>query len=234
MKYDLSLTIPFYNEEDCAKEVIEELVRVLESNSTNYELILVDNGSSDKTLEILQSLSNERLKILKLSPNRGFGGGILEGLKASNAKYLGFTCGDGEVSSEDTYKVYNRLIKGNSEICKAIRTSRTDNFLKIIYSKSYNVLVKLFFNLRIKDINGYPLIMKKTVYESLSLKERDWLFNLEILYQAKKQNLNVEEIIIKHRRRVSGKSSDFSFSNLLKPIQPFLLMYYFLKYRLKN
>ena len=234
MKYDLSLTIPFYNEEDCAKEVIEELVRVLESNSTNYELILVDNGSSDKTLEILQSLSNERLKILKLSPNRGFGGGILEGLKASNAKYLGFTCGDGEVSSEDTYKVYNRLIKGNSEICKAIRTSRTDNFLKMIYSKSYNVLVKLFFNLRIKDINGYPLIMKKTVYESLSLKERDWLFNLEILYQAKKQNLNVEEIIIKHRRRVSGKSSDFSFSNLLKPIQPFLLMYYFLKYRLKN
>ena len=76
--------------------------------------------------------------------------------------------------------------------------------------------------------------MKKTAYESLSLKEKDWLFNLEILYQAKKQNLKVDEIIIKHRKRASGKSSDFSFSNLLRPIQPVLLMYYFLKYRLKN
>ncbi|MBA7715899.1 Poly-beta-1,6-N-acetyl-D-glucosamine synthase [subsurface metagenome] len=87
-----SLVIPFYNEEKNVREVISGLSDTLERSSIDYELVLVNNGSTDKTPQILESLAKEKpdaIKVVHVSVNQGYGGGIINGLKRVSEEYVG-------------------------------------------------------------------------------------------------------------------------------------------------
>jgi len=218
MKRELSLSIPFYNEEDCAKKTVEELISVFNSNKVDYELILINNGSTDKTHSILLDLArkNSRIKLIEFKKNQGYGRVIIESFKKSNAKYVSFTCGDGEVSAKDTYKIYQNILKENPDICKAVRISRKDGFLRRLYSKTFNIIVGLLFNLKMRDVNGYPLIMKMGTYKKINPKVNSWIFNIDLLYRAKKHSLKIKEISVFHRKRLGGKGILLKFYDILK------------------
>jgi len=234
MKHQLSLSIPFYNEEDCAKITVEELISVFNLNKVDYELILINNGSTDKTHSILLELArkNSRIKLIEFKKNQGFGGAIIEGFKKSNAKYVSFTCGDGEVSAEDTYKIYQNISKKKLDVCKAARISRKDGFLRKIYSKIFNITVRVVFNLKIRDVNGYPLIMKRDAYKKINPKISSWVFNLDLLYRIKKYSLKTEEISVFHRKRRGGVSVNFELSQLSKFYKIFTMLWDILSYRI--
>jgi len=234
MEYDLSLAIPFYNEEQCVKKVVNELVDVFRNKRVNYELILVNNGSTDRTLTILkkETKKNRHLKLLNYKKNINPGRAIIEGMKKATGKYVGYTAGDGEISANDIHKVYEVLVVKKHDICKTIRLKRKDGFLRILLSKIFNLLVFILFGLKLTDINGYPLIMKREVWKETTPKIRNWMINLDVLYKCKQKNFKIGEVEIAHRERVGEKSKFYNASNPFEMFKLFTMFKDLIIYRL--
>ena len=130
----------------------------------------------------------------------------MAGLNKAEGGDIGFTCSDGQVSPADTLKILKKLKTENLDLCKARRVVRYDGFVRYVLSKLYNTLILLLFLIRIKDINGYPLIMKQNVYKNLNIKSRNWMINLEILSKALKNKYGLGDVPVAFRARTKGKS----------------------------
>jgi len=209
----LSVVIPFYNEEACAEAVLADLRETLAWRSWDSELILVNNGSRDRTAAMLDAFAlacagQPRLavRVLHFEQNRGYGGAIRAGLEAAQGDTLGFTCGDGEVSARDLVRVHRRLLSSGAAICKGWRVGRRDGFFRAVLSAGYHALISRLFLTQVQDINGYPLIMTRHTYENLELKQNDWIINVEILNQARWRKHRVEELMLRHLERRGGQS----------------------------
>ncbi len=211
----LSVVIPFYNEEACAEKVVRDLHAALSWRSWGSELILVDNGSRDRTPAILAGLAAElsarkrwpKMRVLTFAENRGYGGAIRGGLEEAQGKIVGFTCGDGEVSARDLVRIYRRLAASkNLQICKGWRVGRRDGLFRVVLSAGYHWLISKFFLTAVQDINGYPFFMRREAYETLELRQNDWIINVEILNQVRWRKMSLEEVIIRHLPRAGGQS----------------------------
>jgi len=224
IKPEVSLVIPFYNEEGNVEKVIQELSSEFKKNKISYEILAVNNGSWDKTPIIINKLTKENKNIRKIDvkKNKGYGYGILTGLKYAKGSYVGYGWGDNQIAASDFVKVFKRLKQNNLDICKVKRILRTESFSRKVQSKLYNFLVLILFSANIKDVNGCPKIMKKAVYKSLNLKSYDWFLDPELIIKAKRKKFKIEELPVISSKRQKGKSKvDFKtplefFKNLIK------------------
>ena len=205
---ELSVIIPFYNEEACVAGVLEEMVPALEKEGVDYELILVDNGSRDRTGEILRGICERKpqLKLIQLDHNQGYGGGILAGLAAARGRILGFTCGDGQISPGDLLRLYRVLAGGQVQFCKAKRLDRREGPVRQFLSFGYHLIVGMLFRVHITDVNGYPVLMAREVYQRMSLRKENWIINVEILLAARRLSVPMAEVDVWHRDRFGGRS----------------------------
>ena len=214
----LSLVIPFYNEDKNIERVISGLFNSLEKASINYELVFVNNGSVDKSPKMLEDLAKEkpdRIKVVHVSVNQGYGWGIINGLKIASGEYVGFMGGDGQIKPEDVIMVYHQIEKGNCDLAKAKRVSRKDGLLRKMVSFVYNHLFWVIFRVASLDINGTPKIFHKDWLERLNLTAKDWFIDSEIMIKAKYLNLKVGEVPVEFLRREKG-GSHVEFTTMLE------------------
>jgi len=185
----LSLVIPFYNEEKNVREVISGLSDTFERSSVDYELVLVNNGSSDKTPQILESLARKKpdaIKVVHVSVNQGYGCGIINGLKRVSEEYVGFMDGDGQIKPSDVLRVCSKLIDEDLDLCQAKRVAREDGLVRKFISYCYNFIFRFLFSLNVKDINATPKIMRREIYQKLDLVSKDWFLDVEVIIKCTK------------------------------------------------
>ena len=110
---DLSVVIPCFNEENNINEIVSQLEAIIARNKNlNIEFILVNNGSSDETLDRLNLLNhNNNFKVINLRKNLGYGGGILAGVNEANSRIIAWTHGDFQCDLNDTVKLYKKYKK---------------------------------------------------------------------------------------------------------------------------
>ena len=161
----LSVIIPFYNEEGNVEDVIKDVKKTLLDAGINHEIVAVDNGSTDRTPEILHTLKGNDVRVVTVKQNIGFGYGIISGLKAAKGMYLGYMWGDNQISPYFMVKVFEKLLKENLDLCKIKRTSRDYGFFRKLESAAYNRLFMMFLFGKISyDVNGSPKVMKPELY----------------------------------------------------------------------
>jgi len=205
----LSLVIPFYNEEKNVREVISGLSDTFERSSADYELILVNNGSSDKTPQILESLARKKpdaIKVVHVSVNQGYGCGIINGLKRVSEEYVGFMDGDGQIKPSDVLRVYSKLIDEDLDLCQVKRVAREDGPIRKFISYCYNFVFRFLFSLNVKDINATPKIMRRDIYEKLDLVSKDWFLDAEVIIKCTKMRCKIGEVSVTFHKRETGKS----------------------------
>lgn len=205
---DLSIVIPAYNEAACIRETMTALSRVLSGRGVVHELIVLDNGSTDSTGAILESLRPEipGLRVIHLKKNVGYGQAILSGLAKAAGGVVGFTCADGEVGPEDIVVLLRVLEAGQLDLCKGKRIGRQDGPLRKLISVGYQLLVGCLFRIHITDINGYPLLLSREAYRRIGAKQADWIVNLDILLRARNNGLRIAEVDVRHLARAGGRS----------------------------
>lgn len=205
---ELSIVIPFYNEERNAEEVLTNLSKEFTKNKMSYEIIAVNNGSWDKTSEIITKLANKNKKIKKVTvkKNIGYGFGIRTGLKHAKGKYIGYGWGDTQIPTKAFVNVFNNLKRKNLDICKVKRTNREDGLFRKLQSSTYNTMMLLLFRINIKDVNGCPKIMRREVHKSLNLQSNDWFLDPELIIKAKRQKYKIFEVPVIYKKRKGGKS----------------------------
>lgn len=205
---ELSLVIPFYNEERNLSYFLSSLTSLFNSKKVDYEIIAVNNGSVDRTGELLRSFAakNRRMRVVAIPRNIGYSFGITSGLKLASGKYVGYCWGDGQIVAEDVCRVFEALKAGKADICKIKRVYRQDSFFRQLESSMYNLFYRLLFSLNLKDINGCPKLMRREVLAALSPVSRDWFIDAELMIKAFRKNFKVLEIPVTYYRRNKGKS----------------------------
>ncbi|PIN86289.1 glycosyl transferase [Candidatus Woesearchaeota archaeon CG10_big_fil_rev_8_21_14_0_10_44_13] len=206
---ELSIVALFYNEQENAGKVVSDLSASLKDASVDYEIIAVNNGSNDRTPQILEAIRNsegKRMRIVTIKKNIGYGNGVIQGLKSAKGKYVGYMWGDNEISSGAVVMLYDELKKGNCDLCKITRVSRNYSLMRKIQSRFYNMLFYMMFSVNSKDINGCPKIMKKECYLKINPQSKDWFVDAEIMINAKRNNYGVKELPVEYRKREGGQS----------------------------
>ncbi len=205
----VSLVIPFYNEGSAISGVVAGLIAEFERERIPCELVLVNNGSEDDTGEIVEGLGkgNKSIRGVHVAANKGYGWGIICGLKETTAPVVGFTCGDGQIAPRDVIRVYRLLIEQNLDLCKVNRVVRQDGLKRLLMSKCYNLLFHLLFSVKSRDVNGAPKLMRRECYRQLELSSRDWFIDAEIMIKASRNSYRTGQVDVIFLPRDGGGSN---------------------------
>ena len=204
---DLSLIIPFYNEEQSVAVVVAEVRTALEEADIIYELILIENGSWDGTRQQLLSVQNDRcIHVVLLDNNQGYGGAILTGLGQARGRFVGYMAGDGQIEPRDVVRVFGYAQQHGVAMAKLSRTVREDGLLRCVTSVVYNWLFRLMFRINVMDVNGSPKVLPRQVFAQLSPVSRDWFLDAELVLRVSRCGWRIVEVPGRFRKRVTGHS----------------------------
>ena len=205
----LSVVVPAYNEEENISTCASSLIKVLDKVTTNYELLLVDNGSTDKTSKKIDLLKkhNPHIKKVSIKTNRGYGFGVRKGIENARGKYAGWIDADNQVDAEFIADIYRKIKRENYDIVIARRKLRDECLSRRIASFFYNTLVSTLFFTNLRDINAKPKIFKKSAYDESKMLSDDWFIDTELLLKFKTKKKSVAVIDCISKERAHGKSN---------------------------
>lgn len=203
----VSVIIPCYNEEKNIPLILDKFQKVM--NDKDMEVILVNNGSTDNTAQVLEELlpGYPFARTVLVPVNQGYGYGILQGLSAAQGDFIGWTHADMQTDPADIIKAYHLLEENKwSETVfvkgKRIGRGLCDSFFTAgmgIFETAY--LKKILF-----DINAQPNIFPRTFYEKWKNPPFDFSLDLYTLYMAQVHNLQIVRFDVKFPPRIYGTS----------------------------
>jgi glycosyltransferase involved in cell wall biosynthesis len=205
----LGLTIPMFNEEGAAEQVLQQTMYVLRKANIPFQLAVVNNGSTDATGMIIDKLSIQHSEIIPVhfTTNQGYGGGILAGMRTlepQNLDCIGWMWGDGQVLPDVLPKLVQACHEGN-HLAKAQRTKREDGWLRKVISKGYAIAMKSTA-LNVEDINGCPKIFQLPIWETLQIESRDWFLDAEVILEMQANKLCIHQEPVTMQPRQYNKS----------------------------
>jgi glycosyltransferase involved in cell wall biosynthesis len=202
--------MPCFNEQDVVGYTVPQLCEAFRRAGHRFELVAVDNGSRDKTGEILRGLADGGLpvRIVRVDVNEGYGNGVLRGLAAARTPWIGVIPADGQVDAEDVVRLYEavRHVKGRV-LGKVRRRFRMDGVKRKVVSGLYNVFVWMLWpKLGSIDVNGSPKILQREYLPLLDLESKQWFLDPEIMVKAHYLGVRVLEMNVFARMRGNGLS----------------------------
>ena len=203
---ELSIVVPAYNEGKNLNDVSEKMVRELDASGIDYEIRIVNNGSTDDSGDVLKELSerHSRIIVISLAKNEGYSNGILEGLKGADAEILGWAHADGQVDPHDIVRLYRGMKEKGLPLAKAIRKIRHESVFRLIQSTTYYVIFQLLFRSPYRDINGTPRLMTRVAAQKLQLSSRDWFLEPEFVIKSLRLKMPIYEVETVWHSRQSG------------------------------
>lgn len=206
----LSLVVPCYNEERSVGHTLPRIVTAFRQNRHALDLVAVDNGSTDGTAKEILRLSREypEIRLCSVPVNQGYGYGILAGLAAATAPWVGMIPADGQVDAEDVVRLYEAADGAEGLVlAKVRRRFRMDGVTRKLVSIAYNGFVQLLWpGLRSLDINGNPKIFPRSLLKPLELESHGWLLDPELLVKCHHLGVRILELNVFARMRGSGLS----------------------------
>lgn len=204
MTLDLTLIIPCYNEQTHIRHSLAEVVKVLSTTNLEFEIVLIDDCSTDNTLELLHQLVDldPRIRVRPNERNLGRGGTVTRGLRESQAKVAGFI--DIDLSTPPVYIPYlTRLILDDeADVATCHRTYKIEPrvfhrvFHRILLSHGYRRYSKLLFRHPLKDTEaGFKFFNRTKIAPIIDLVEdRHWFWDTEVMVYAHRCNLRIVEV----------------------------------------
>jgi len=215
--FSLSVVLPAYNEEQNIKETVLSCIKYLSKNFNEFEILVVNDGSSDKTKDIVAELSNKFREVMLISHNnnQGYGSALNSGLESAVMDYIFFMDSDGQFDFSEISILIELLSERNVVI--GYRVGRADNLIRRLNAYLYNLYIKLFFGLKVIDIDCAFKLFPKSAFDSVKpLKSRGALYSAELLIKFVRNGFEIKEVGVNHYPRSFGKQSGASLSVILK------------------
>ncbi len=206
----LSLILPAHNEEANLGPVVNEALRVLPTAFSDFEIIIVDDGSRDRTPQIADELAaqDSRVRVVHHPRNRGYGAALTSGFGAATGDYWMFMDSDRQFDINDIHRLLPYV--GKYDIVAGFRIKRRDPFYRFIIGHTFNVIVKLLFGVKMRDIDCGFKIFRAEILRGMSLESPGALINTEIHAKANRQGATVVEVGVNHYPRKVGEQSGAS------------------------
>jgi glycosyltransferase involved in cell wall biosynthesis len=203
----ISAFFPVLNEEGTIERLTLDLLEILQSRFKDLEVIIVDDGSTDRTGQIadrLQALNNGFVRVIHHQQNKGYGNALKAGFEASRYDLVFFTDGDYQFDLKDLYRAFSLI--SDCDIVAGYRMNRQDPRLRLLLARGYNRLVRILFGLKLKDIDCSFKLFRRPALEKINIESHGYFIDTELMVKAKRQGLRIKEFGVQHLPRTSGKS----------------------------
>lgn len=223
----LSLILPAYNEAAAIEGVVKRFSDFFVSRNIAHEILVVSDGSSDATAEIVKNVSrvNPFVRLIELTTNQGYGGALRSGFSASSGDFIFFTDSDGQFAPEDLE--HSLPFLDERTIVLGYRKNRTEGTIRRLNAWLWGQCIRGIFGIRVRDLDCAWKLFPRTLLDDVTFVSRGAFISAELLYYARKKKLAFHELPVAHFPRRAGTSTG---ANVRVILRAFRELVFFLKH----
>ena len=214
----LSVFFPAYNDSGTIASLVIRAVQVARTLTADFEIIVVNDGSSDATPQVLEELVRLYpgvVRVVQHQQNRGYGGALRSGFAAASRDLVFYTDGDAQYDPGEMRSLWERLTP-EVDWVNGYKISRSDPAHRIVIGRVYHYIVKWLFGLKVRDVDCDFRLIRRRVFDVIRLEKDSGVICLEMMKKFHDAKLRVAEVPVHHYHRAYGRSQFFNFPRIVR------------------
>jgi len=213
----LTVFFPAYNDGGTVASLIVRAVQVARTLTPDYEIIIVNDGSTDATALIADELAQvyPNVRVVHHATNRGYGGALRTGFASATKDIVFYTDGDAQYDPAEMTRLW-RALEAGVDLVNGYKISRSDPLHRIIIGRVYHYFVKLLFGLHVRDVDCDFRMMRRAIFERVQLEKDSGVICLEMMKKIQDAGFAIVEVPVHHYHRAVGKSQFFNFRRVFR------------------
>lgn len=212
----LSVFFPAYNDAECLPSLLGNTFSVLPLLTSDYEVVVVNDGSVDATAEVLTKLVAQyapHLRCVTHEVNRGYGAALRSGFAACTKELVFYTDGDGQYDVRELQNLWDKLGPG-VDLVNGYKLNRADSLLRKVIGAVYNRAIRLVFQLKVRDVDCDFRLIRRSLLDRIQLYSDSGSICVELVQKVQNRSRKIEEVGVHHYPRLHGKSQFFRLSSI--------------------
>jgi glycosyltransferase involved in cell wall biosynthesis len=225
--HSLSVFFPAYNDAPSLPGLLASTFKVLRQHVTDYEVIVVNDGSYDDTGEVLHQLEKEyapHLRVVTHEVNRGYGGALRTGFASARKDYVFYTDGDGQYDVSELPKLLEHA-GPDVGLVNGYKIKRHDPWHRILIGGVYNRFARALFGVRLRDIDCDYRLIRRATLDRIQLTSTSGTVCVELVRKIERSGTRVVEVPVRHLPRLYGSSQFFRFKSLFRTFNQLLRLH---------
>lgn len=226
----LAVVLPAWNEEAVIAQTAQAVAQTLSEVAPDYEVIVVDDGSTDRTGAIADALAaeNPRIRVVHNRPNRGYGGALIAGFNAVDKELTFFMDADGQFDIRDITRLLEQLEQADAVL--GYREHRQDPPLRIVNAWGWKLLMRLLFGLKVRDIDCAFKLYPTALVRRANVQAQGAMVNTEMLVKLNRLGYRWVEVPVNHYPRQGGKATGANLRVILHAFKELLKLHHRIKH----
>ena len=228
----LSVFFPAYNDSATIASLVITALESAAQLTADYEVIVVNDGSSDTTGAILQELARvyPQLRIVTHEVNRGYGGALRSGFANASKEIVFYTDGDAQYDPAEMVLLWPAMQPG-VDLVNGYKISRSDPLHRVVIGRIYHHVVRLMFGLTVRDVDCDFRMMRRAIFDRVRLEKNSGVICLEMMKKIEDAGFSIVEVPVHHYHRAHGRSQFFNFPRVFHTGVDVLKLWYSLVIR---
>lgn len=212
----ISAFFPCYNDSKTITKLVEDTLTILKKLTDDYEVIVIDDGSADNSVELLKKLTkkHKHFKLIEHKKNRGYGGALKTGFATASKDLIFYTDGDGQYDVKELPILFS-LMSPDVDFVNGIKMTRQDAHYRIVIGNFYSMVVRWMFWLPIADVDCDFRLIRKSIIKKINLTSNSGSICVELVKKSHRANANFRQVSVHHLKREWGQSQFFVPKRLL-------------------
>jgi glycosyltransferase involved in cell wall biosynthesis len=213
----LSVFFPAYNDSGTIASMVIRAVQAASDLTSDYEIIVVNDGSVDATPQILDELARTypRVRVVHHQKNRGYGGALQTGFRSATKELIFYTDGDAQYDPAELADLWAKMAP-DADMVNGYKISRSDPIHRIVIGRLYHHIVSLLFGLTVRDVDCDFRLMRRSIFQKIDLEKTSGVICLEMMKKIEDAGFRIVEVPVHHYHRAFGKSQFFNFRRIAK------------------
>jgi glycosyltransferase involved in cell wall biosynthesis len=227
----ISVVLPAYNEEANVGQSARKAMEAVALHTSEYEVIVVDDGSQDRTSEVVEAMMEEhpQVRLVRHEVNRGYGGALRSGFEAATKEWVFLVASDNQYDPSEIDRLLP-LMDG-ADIVAGFRARRQDPPLRRFYAWGWNVLVNLLFGYLSRDIDCAFKLFRREILKEIVLTSQGAMIDTQLLAGARRRGFRIREIAVTHLPRPAGHQTGANPRVVLRAFRDLICYWWELRQR---
>ncbi len=212
----VSAFVPCHNEEGNVEAVVLGMVRTLQALAVPFEVVVVDDGSTDRTAEVAHRLARQdsRVALVRHPQNLGYGAALRTGFESTRYPWIFFTDGDGQFDPGDLVRLLRHA--PSADMVVGYRARRQDPLYRRLFGWLWNLLVRAWFGVPVRDVDCGFKLLRRDVVRGLPLRSTGAFLSTELVCRAARRGARIVEVPVPHHPRRWGRQSGARLGVILR------------------